>query len=449
MRNILLVALVLATTCTFSFAQDADNKTGAYIAPYADNTTATDLPIPSFDGKVIANIVLDNVSALNMVVIEKGSQSLFTVELDNNSYTIIDADHIMQGSNRKDKLIEGDNNTPEGLYYIVDYVSGKSLVKKYGPYAEIYGAGSLPLNYPNKIDRQLKKTGHGIWLHGRDDSVFERKETQGCVALTNPDFETLKEIVTAKHPVLITENLTYMTTDEYAQHRTETLAKFDSFINSWATSYAETYRTHIHPDFGNRKNGGYAYTDRKISLMNAYPKRTITTDNTKIFTDDNQNYVVDTNLFYAAPNITSYTNKRYYFMLSDNGTMQLINEETFAKDSTPIVDAEVNKFIDEWLVAWTAKDMEGYKSFYNQEFRAGNANYNSWMSNKERLFAQDTGIAIRASNRKWKKLSNGRYSVSFIQEYSSASLTDIGVKTLILSGFPTNFQIISETWVAQ
>ncbi len=452
MRNILTVVTMLLTISPLSFAQSADNETNVvvpYKAPYTDNTTATTLEVPNLNGKVISNLVFDDVSKLNMVLVEKATYSLYKLEMADNGYTIIDADHIMHGSGGiPEKNIRGDNKTPQGLYYIVDYRSGQSLVNRYGPYAEIYGAGSLPLNYPNPIDKLNKKTGGGIWLHGRDDSVAIRKETQGCVALTNPDFEVLKDFVTINHPVLITDNFTYMTEEEYSKHRVETLDKFYSFINTWANSDEEGYKKHIHERYGNKKNGGKHYADRKISLMNSYPERVVFTDNTKIFTDDNKNYVVDANVFYAAPNITSYTNKRYYFVLDDNDVMQLVNEQTFAKDSTPIVTAEVEKFINNWSITWDSQLINDYMTYYDNRFSSNGMNFNAWKSSKERLFAKGEDIKVEISNIKWRKTANDRYIVTFVQEYSSSTLSDKGIKTLTLKGYPTNFTILSETWKA-
>lgn len=72
------------------------------------------------------------------------------------------------------------------MYFVTSRLDAKSLDK-------FYGAGALPLNYPNPLDVLRGKTGHGIWLHGTPPDQFSRapQATDGCVALANPDLERL------------------------------------------------------------------------------------------------------------------------------------------------------------------------------------------------------------------------------------------------------------------
>jgi L,D-transpeptidase YnhG len=58
-----------------------------------------------------------------------------------------------------EKNIEGDLKTPLGIYYVTNTLGPKSL-------KDLYGAGALPINYPNPYDLRRGKTGSGIWLHG-------------------------------------------------------------------------------------------------------------------------------------------------------------------------------------------------------------------------------------------------------------------------------------------
>jgi len=89
-----------------------------------------------------------------------------------------------------DKTLEGDQRTPLGVYFITSNLDPKTLDK-------FYGAGALPLNYPNPLDVRRGKTGHGIWLHGTPPEQFARapQATDGCVALANPDLERLLRTV--------------------------------------------------------------------------------------------------------------------------------------------------------------------------------------------------------------------------------------------------------------
>ena len=54
--------------------------------------------------------------------------------------------------------------------------------------------GFYQSTFPNDYDKDLGKTGYGIWLHGvEDDSRIEKANvTEGCVAFYNADIKLLK-----------------------------------------------------------------------------------------------------------------------------------------------------------------------------------------------------------------------------------------------------------------
>ena len=104
------------------------------------------------------------------------------------------------------KRIAGDLRTPLGVYFITGSVAPRKL-------AERYGAGALPLNYPNQLDQLRGRTGSGIWLHGVEPTLFTRAPlaTDGCVALSNPDLRELSPLVNRQStPVVIAESLQWV-----------------------------------------------------------------------------------------------------------------------------------------------------------------------------------------------------------------------------------------------
>ena len=84
-------------------------------------------------------------------------------------------------------------------------------------------------------------------------------------------------------------------------------------------------------------------------------------------------------------------------------------------------------------------------AYYDLTFKAGRENYNKWKDKKTVVFAKNNTVDLKISNIKWY-YSKGVYTVEFLQEYSSGSLQDKGIKTLKLSGCPSFFKIKSETW---
>ncbi len=114
--------------------------------------------------------------------------------------------YISVGKLGIEKVVEGDLRTPLGIYFITNTLPRKTL-------KDLYGAGALPINYPNPYDMRRGKTGSGIWLHGVPSNQFARapKATDGCVALSNPDLERILATVQIRTtPVVIAPSLQWV-----------------------------------------------------------------------------------------------------------------------------------------------------------------------------------------------------------------------------------------------
>lgn len=78
------------------------------------------------------------------------------VLVDQNSYrtrfyqrgVLRDEYHVALGQGKGQKLIEGDNKTPKGMYFVVEKYRGRFDQ----PYGEYYGGHWIKINYPNKYD---------------------------------------------------------------------------------------------------------------------------------------------------------------------------------------------------------------------------------------------------------------------------------------------------------
>jgi L,D-transpeptidase YnhG len=117
--------------------------------------------------------------------------------------------YISVGKLGIEKALEGDLRTPLGVYYVTSNLDPKSL-------KDFYGAGALPINYPNPYDVRRGRTGSGIWLHGTPPNQFARspKATDGCVVLANPDLQRIIRTVEVRTtPVVIAPSLRWVTPD--------------------------------------------------------------------------------------------------------------------------------------------------------------------------------------------------------------------------------------------
>src|ERR1035437_3756722 len=114
--------------------------------------------------------------------------------------------YVSQGKLGTNKLRAGDQKTPIGVYYITSRLSGPRL-------PDFYGAGALPINYPNDWDRLNGRSGSGIWLHGTPSDSYSRPplSSDGCVVLTNPDlYKLYASVEIGKTPVVISDQVEFV-----------------------------------------------------------------------------------------------------------------------------------------------------------------------------------------------------------------------------------------------
>jgi L,D-transpeptidase YnhG len=138
--------------------------------------------------------------------------------------------YISVGKSGTEKTAEGDLRTPLGVYFVTSNLDPKTL-------KDFYGAGALPINYPNPYDARRGKTGRGIWLHGTPPTQFSRapKATDGCVVLANPDLQRIIRTVEVRTtPVVIAQSLRWVApATVQAENR-----HFNDVLSAWRNARA-------------------------------------------------------------------------------------------------------------------------------------------------------------------------------------------------------------------
>lgn len=132
--------------------------------------------------------------------------------------------YVSVGKSGAGKSTEGDMRTPLGVYHVTSNIHPKKL-------KDFYGAGALPINYPNPYDMRHGRTGSGIWLHGTPPGQFARppKASDGCIVLANPDLERIIRTVQVRTtPVVIASSLSWVSSKSpppvEVKHFADTLA---------------------------------------------------------------------------------------------------------------------------------------------------------------------------------------------------------------------------------
>lgn len=179
--------------------------------------------------------------------------------------------YISVGKAGTSKLVEGDQRTPLGVYYITSSLDPKNL-------KEFYGAGALPISYPNVLDSKRGKTGGGIWLHGTPPTQFSRapQASDGCVVLANPDLmHIINTVAVRSTPVVIASQLQWVNPQK---NRAEGKS-FEDALNAWrlAKSSGKTDQVlkYYTQDFSSNGKGLAQWTPTLQSEMQKFQGRSI------------------------------------------------------------------------------------------------------------------------------------------------------------------------------
>ena len=129
------------------------------------------------------------------ILVDTLASRLYVFENNNGTPRYVTDSYVTVGKLGTEKLREGDQRTPLGVYFVYNHMSRPQLDKTFGAQADLYGVGAWPISYPNEMDKREGRTGHGIWLHGSPSDTYARapQASNGCVVLTNPDMAQIAE----------------------------------------------------------------------------------------------------------------------------------------------------------------------------------------------------------------------------------------------------------------
>ena len=164
------------------------------------------------------------------IAVDASRSRLYLFENSDKGLKLVADYYISVGKSGTDKAVEGDARTPLGVYYITSSLDPRSL-------KDFYGAGALPINYPNPYDVRRGKTGSGIWLHGTPPQQFARAPlaSDGCVVMANPDLkQLLRKVQIGATPVVTARSLQWISQPQ-AEKETK---KFADSITAWKDARA-------------------------------------------------------------------------------------------------------------------------------------------------------------------------------------------------------------------
>lgn len=193
------------------------------------------------------------------IAVDASRSRLYLFENRNANLTLVGDYYISVGKLGIGKRVEGDQRTPLGVYFVTSQIDRRSL-------ADYYGAGALPINYPNVLDQRRGQTGSGIWLHGTPREQYSRapQASDGCVVLANPDLERLLgTVAVGSTPVVISQQLKWISPAETAL----VAAPIEQHLAAWVQAKNSANRASLAQFYASDFNAdGKTYADWVVQL---------------------------------------------------------------------------------------------------------------------------------------------------------------------------------------
>lgn len=256
------------------------------------------------------------------IVVDTSKSTLYLYENINGEPRYVSDYYISSGKKGSDKVLEGDQKTPLGVYYIKSSLPRKKLT-------DFYGSAAYPLTYPNEWDRAHGRNGHGIWLHGTPSNTYSRppRASNGCVVLSNDDLEEIGKLLQVGiTPVIITDQMEWSDEHDRANHA-ELLGELEQWRKDWASLDMNHYLKHYARDFfsGNRSYSAWEQQKKQVNGGKSWIK--VNLSNLSIFDYPNEPdlAVVNFEQDYSSNNLSSRMKKRQYW-LKRNNQWQIIYE---------------------------------------------------------------------------------------------------------------------------
>lgn len=225
------------------------------------------------------------------------------------------------GKNSGDKTKTNDHRTPVGIYFLQ-----KQMTQPEIPF-DLYGNLAFATDYPNIFDQRDAKTGSGIWLHAVPDSVPLTRGSRGCVVVRNDVIKNLKASVKLEQtPILIFNEVNYITKDEYQTQKNKFLTEFENWRNAWEKQDVDTYIKYYDATFKNSEMNYKQWYRHKKKLKALYSYIKVNLGSPLILQNKDQ-VVIRTIQKYESDLHQDYGEKTIHARLSPTHGFQIIRED--------------------------------------------------------------------------------------------------------------------------
>jgi len=256
------------------------------------------------------------------LVVDTSRSTLYVYQNMNGEPRYVTDFYITIGKLGTEKISEGDQRTPLGVYFVKADLPKKQLT-------DLYGSGAYPLSYPNEWDRKNNRTGSGIWLHGTPRDTYSRppRASNGCVVMANEDLEKLASYLQVGiTPVIITSRMDW-NTEQDVRERDVLLQEIEQWRKDWASLDTNAYLGHYAHDFSSDGMDYQSWVEKKQLVNNAKSWIKVGISNISVFTYPEQPDLVVVNFEqdYSSSNLSNHMKKRQYW-IKNNDRWQIVYE---------------------------------------------------------------------------------------------------------------------------
>jgi murein L,D-transpeptidase YafK len=217
-------------------------------------------------------IKLDTFFSHHVLIAEKSTHKLHVFENKEGRPELVKTYLMTTGKNTGNKSFSGDFRTPEGIYFIQEFLTRETLLKRYGKEGEIYGVGAFTLSYPNPMDAGQGKSGGGIWIHSTNDETRIEKglDSRGCIVTYNNDLKEISQYLELNRTqVIVVQDMHFIKEETHQSIKKNIEEALNSWIDAWKKKDIEVYLSHYSKtDFKDKTHFNYArYAAYKKSVF--------------------------------------------------------------------------------------------------------------------------------------------------------------------------------------
>ncbi|KIX14084.1 hypothetical protein X474_10645 [Dethiosulfatarculus sandiegensis] len=378
------------------------------------------------------------------------------------------------GSRPGDKQKEGDERTPEGIYFTTHRYKDNKVT--------IFGDQAIHLNFPNPFDREQGHSGNGIYIHGTNQKLKPRA-SNGCIVMRNQDLDVVAPLIKEQlTPVVVVKSFHLADLKKRVRscNYLLDLEKWVKNFNLAPKGPSLALRSSKGPKLPAKlaslapnlahlgKNSKIELSNRGMMLLGLDSHWILVAD--QVIKKSRRKEILVTRRFFLngndpssasalkgdwvvsdltqAKRLIALAPKEIVLATAKSHEPAQTPKKPAAIKTEPKVNAkkQIERMLKSWMHVWQAKKLNLYMGYYARDFKSGNINKTQWKKRKRYLNKVYKVIRVRAKDLKITVLNRNQARVEFIQLYSSDWHKDRGLKKLELVYRKGKWLIKNETW---